>query len=287
MTDETEPEMVPIHVALARVMRDVQQIAKTDQTQATGKYMYRGVDTVMNECGPVLRKHGVIAVPRVLSITSRDIRTSNDKPSHEVIVEVEFTFYGPKGDSIVGSAYGESADSNDKATSQAMSVALRTFYLQALCIPTGDVDPDENDMQRGGQRSQGSVTGPKMSTADAKAVERGWDTAAQQEGAWDALLRAQNALDDDFKAEIISWGRDEKLNPQQFTRAQAEHWQGLIDAARAEVAEATESATAKITEAFPEGGEAAADMEAPFETAEEAAARKNHATDPIEPDTEF
>jgi hypothetical protein len=57
-------------------------------------------------------------------------------------VIVKYTFVGPEGDTLTGSAPGEAMDSGDKATAKAMSVAFRTFLLQALSLPTNEPDPD-------------------------------------------------------------------------------------------------------------------------------------------------
>lgn len=39
-------------------------------------------------------------------------------------------------------------DSGDKATAKAMSVAFRTALLQALCLPTDEIDPDAESYER-------------------------------------------------------------------------------------------------------------------------------------------
>jgi hypothetical protein len=39
-------------------------------------------------------------------------------------------------------------DSGDKATAKAMSVAMRTALLQALCLPTDEPDPDATSYER-------------------------------------------------------------------------------------------------------------------------------------------
>jgi hypothetical protein len=59
-----------------------------------------------------------------------------------------YTVVGPMGDSFAGSAYGEAADSGDKAVSKAQSVAYRVFLIQALSIPTGEPDPDSESHER-------------------------------------------------------------------------------------------------------------------------------------------
>jgi len=219
----TIPAIVPVHIAVARVMGDVQKIAKDDQTAATGKYMYRGIDRVQNEVGPALRRHGVLCIPRVLDYHYRDTESSGGKVQHEAILEVEFTFYGPEGDKIVGSAMGESTDTSDKATAQAHSVALRTFLLQGLCIPSGDPDPDEHEVTRGNQRAKAKVA------TDEAAKALGWPNGADQARVWAECLDEQKAVPagDALKA-IIAWGKAEGLGPMSLTPQQAAQWHGML-----------------------------------------------------------
>lgn len=140
-----------IYAALSAVMGDVQSIGK-----GTGKdvnrvqnYVFRGVDTVVDAVGPVLRKHKVIVVPNVRSFDYGEILTGpNRKPMGHARVVVEYTFYAPDGSHIVSSVAGEAFDSGDKATPKAMSVAYRTALLQALCVPTGDPEPDADSYER-------------------------------------------------------------------------------------------------------------------------------------------
>lgn len=130
-----------VHEALSAVMADVQAVGKTGRNESQG-FSFRGVDATVNAVGPALRAHGVIVLPRVLGKTYQTFNTRNGALMHEAVLEVEFTFVGPEGDTLVCSAMGESADSGDKATAKAHSVAFRTALLQALCIPTDDPDPD-------------------------------------------------------------------------------------------------------------------------------------------------
>lgn len=128
-------------------MADVQAVGKTGYNEQQG-FSFRGVDAVVDAVGPALRTHGVLVTPRVLWKSHRDFETKNKALMHECIVEVEYTFTGPEGDTHVGSSIGESADSGDKGTAKAMSVAYRTWWLQALCIPTHEPDPDGETYER-------------------------------------------------------------------------------------------------------------------------------------------
>jgi hypothetical protein len=136
-----------VQEAWAAVMNDVQSLGK-DQRNDHQKFNFRGVDDVMNAVGPVLRAHGVSVIPCAVDLRTRDAQTTQGKAAHESMVVVSYTIYGPAGDSMPGAAAGESLDSGDKATPKAMSVAYRTFLLQALCLPTQQTDPDAETYQR-------------------------------------------------------------------------------------------------------------------------------------------
>jgi ERF superfamily protein len=136
--------------ALSAVMEDVQKISK-DQAVTSGpaRFNFRGVDDVMQAVGPALRKHGVIFAPsRVVSVEHERYETAKGSPMDGVTVIVEYTITGPAGDVMTAASAGQAADSGDKAVPKAMSVAYRTVLLQALCIPTGDPDPDSQVHER-------------------------------------------------------------------------------------------------------------------------------------------
>lgn len=139
--------MTTVHEAWAAVMADVRGLSK-DQRNSHQNFNFRGVDDVMNAVGPALRKHGVSVVPSSVDLRTRDAQTTQGKAAHETTVVVSYTIYGPAGDSMPGASAGESLDSGDKATPKAMSVAYRTFLLQALCLPTQETDPDAQTYER-------------------------------------------------------------------------------------------------------------------------------------------
>jgi hypothetical protein len=60
---------------------------------------------------------------------------------------VQFSVYGSEGEPIVGDVAAEAFDSGDKATAKAMSVALRTFLIQLLALPTDEPDPDASSYE--------------------------------------------------------------------------------------------------------------------------------------------
>lgn len=140
-----------VQEAWTAVMRDVQAIGK-DSTNTQQHFKFRGVDAVMNAVGPVLREHGVTVLPaRIVDVREERYETKNKTAMHSVIVIIEWMIHGPAGDVMTAASVGEAADSGDKAASKAHSVAYRTLLLEALCIPTGDPDPDATTAERGSQ----------------------------------------------------------------------------------------------------------------------------------------
>lgn len=134
-------EKPTIQQALSNVMADVREVRKSDQNSHQ-RFMFRGIDAVINAVGPKLRKHGVIVMPKVLEKSVDMAQTKNGAINYITKVTVEYTFTGPAGDSMTATVPGEAMDMQDKGTAKAMSVAFRTCLLQALCLPTDDTDPD-------------------------------------------------------------------------------------------------------------------------------------------------
>lgn len=145
MTQAAEVPM--IYAKMADVMTGVQAVRKSDRNEHQ-KFMFRGIDAVMNAVGPVLREHGVVVVPNVVECIYDKVHTTQNKPATACRVKVDYIFYAEDGSSIVTTVQGEAWDSGDKATPKAMSVAFRTALLQALCLPTDEPDPDETTYEQ-------------------------------------------------------------------------------------------------------------------------------------------
>lgn len=123
------------------VMKEVQGIAKRDRNSAQG-FNFRGIDAVVNKVGPALRDAGGFILPEIVSEQHSTALTAKGSQVNVVHLTVRFGIYGLDGEPIVGSVAAEAMDSGDKATAKAMSVALRTFLLQVLALPTDEPDPD-------------------------------------------------------------------------------------------------------------------------------------------------
>ena len=148
-------EQLTVHQALNKVMAEVQAVRKDSKNQAQ-KFLFRGIDAVLNAVGPALRKHGVTILPEDVEVHRSNGTTANGKPTAEVVLKVTYRIYGPAGDSIHGKVAAEAMDFGDKAIAKAMSVAYRTFLLQALTIPTDEPDPDSESYERGAPSGTGA-----------------------------------------------------------------------------------------------------------------------------------
>ena len=115
-------------------------------TNASGKVMYnfRGIDDIYNTLAPIIAKHGLVILPRVISRECTERTSSNNNALFYVVVEAEFDFISSNdGSKHTVKTFGEAMDSGDKATNKAMSAAYKYAAFQAFCIPTqADNDPD-------------------------------------------------------------------------------------------------------------------------------------------------
>lgn len=118
--------------AVAAVMGDLRAMPKANQGHG---YAYRGIDDVMNALSPLLAKHGVVIVPRV--VNAETVAALGRKDGWTASrVWYEFEVFGPDGSSFVGGAYADGLSNQGTGPGVAASYAYKTFALQLFCIPT-------------------------------------------------------------------------------------------------------------------------------------------------------
>jgi hypothetical protein len=134
-----------IYSAINAVQRDLSQqgITKGNRNTQQG-YNFRGIDDVYNALSPLLAKHGLCILPRMISRECQERTTAKGGILFYVTVEAEFDFVAAEdGTKHVVRTFGEAMDSGDKATNKAMSAAYKYACMQAFSIPTeGDNDAD-------------------------------------------------------------------------------------------------------------------------------------------------
>lgn len=201
-------EQMTVHQALSKVMAEVQAVRKDSKNQAQ-RFNFRGIDAVMNAVGPALRKHGVTILPEDVEVHRSNGTTANGKQTAEVVTKVTYRVYGPAGDSIHGKVAAEAMDFGDKAIAKAMSVAYRTFLLQALTIPTDEPDPDSESYERGAPNGTGASQQNTPLTTEQGVPKR---TAAEQCGTiLDGFCATHHLDGDKVREEYFAAGG--KANP--------------------------------------------------------------------------
>ena len=176
-----------IHEALAAVMNSCTSVAKRDRNDHQ-RFMFRGIDAVVNAVGPILREHHVTVRPVVQHVSYDVVQTTTGKPATACRVIVDYVFGAPDGSEITATVAAEAWDSGDKAAPKAMSVAFRTALLQTLALPTDEPDPDSHTYER---QQVAEKAAPKISDAQSKKLH--------------ALLGDLGLTDRDKKLKLATW----------------------------------------------------------------------------------
>jgi len=134
-----------IYGCIAAVSADLAKIGiGKDGVNTQQGYRFRGIDAVYNALAPLLAKHSMVILPRIIERAVTERQTAKGGILFSVVVVAEFDFIATSdGSRHVVRTYGEAMDSADKATNKAMSAAYKYAAFQAFCIPTeGDNDAD-------------------------------------------------------------------------------------------------------------------------------------------------
>lgn len=137
-----------IHIGMLNVAIAMEKsgIAKESQTQAAGRYKYRGIDAVLNALAKPLVDACITVSPAYTLVSCDQIDTKEGK-GYMTTVAGTITFTATDGSQVVSGPFiGQAFDSLDKGATKAMSVAFRTGMFLTFCIPLGPGhDTEEND----------------------------------------------------------------------------------------------------------------------------------------------
>ena len=140
-----DSKSIKVYEVIAKVQKDLAEngIAKLHKNQQQG-FNFRGIDDVYNALAPILAKHGLCILPRIIDRTVTERVTKTGGVLFYTVVTAEFDAVAAEdGSSHTIRTYGEAMDSGDKSTNKAMSAAYKYACMQMFCIPTaGDNDAD-------------------------------------------------------------------------------------------------------------------------------------------------
>lgn len=139
-----------INVITAELAND--PIPKT-RFNEVDEYRYRSIDDVLNRLAPLLAKHRLCVLPRVLERQMVE-REGDECLLVNVTLRVAFSLVSvDDGSSHFVEAYGEALDAGDKGTAKAMSAAYKSAMIQAFCIPVGDLEDADATSHRLAKRT--------------------------------------------------------------------------------------------------------------------------------------
>lgn len=138
----TSPHVYRAISAIIAALAKSGGIPKT-HTNLQDQYHYRSIDDVLAKLAPLLARHRLCVLPRVLRRKAcyRTGEANVVLVSVEVLVAYDLVS-GRDGSRHSVRAFGEAVDPSDKATAKAMSAAYKSAMLQTFCIPAGSDDVD-------------------------------------------------------------------------------------------------------------------------------------------------
>ena len=126
-------------------------------------YRYRSIDDVLNRLSPLLVKHKLCVLPRVLERAAVDRTGDGDLLLVSVTLRIAFDLVSiVDGSNHTIESFGEALDASDKATAKAMSSAYKHAMLQLFCVPVAqnnDADAGSHRLKRGRSHASEPVEG--------------------------------------------------------------------------------------------------------------------------------
>jgi hypothetical protein len=117
-------------------------IAKT-HINMRDQYLYRSIDDVLGRLSPLLVRHKLCILPRVLARECEAIAGERDELLTSVRLEVAFDLVSARDGSCHSiQSWGEALDASDKGTAKAMSAAYKSAMLELFCVPVTSDDAD-------------------------------------------------------------------------------------------------------------------------------------------------
>lgn len=179
----TPPGELPnVHQAMADAMGRVRAVGKNGVNKEQG-YTFRSIDDFMSALNPAMAAAGVHIVPNVLQrFVDSSGKTRSGAIIRRVEMEVQFTVYGPRGDSFTCVMWGEANDSADKATNKAATAAYKYALMELFTVPTSDVQDADRDHVEVEQRPESEPEAPLGADVVATYLERFLEAAGNSDG---------------------------------------------------------------------------------------------------------
>lgn len=218
--------MTNIYKAINEVMKEIGAVGKNQKNEQQ-KFMYRGIDAIMNAINPALINHNVFIVPEVLEQKREERVSKTGNTLLYSICKIKFTFYAEDGSHVEAVTVGEGMDSGDKATNKAMAIAFKYACFQVFCIPTEEmVDPDAETNNVKAKEEEGN-TKAKEEEENQRMME---EAAKAKISAVKVKSLNKRCEDDkvpvDMLCSLYKITKLEEMNEAQFRNA-SDHWEQI------------------------------------------------------------
>ncbi|MER6232568.1 ERF family protein [[Kitasatospora] papulosa] len=139
VAEHATPQPLTVDQAMIAVMQEIGPVGKNGHNKHHD-YAFRAQEDIVAAARGPMARHGLRMLPRVISH-----QHFTRGPMNVAILEVEYTFRGPAGDTMPPIlVVGEGADPSDKASNKAMTAAKKYAYIQAFEIADGAEDGDRD-----------------------------------------------------------------------------------------------------------------------------------------------
>ncbi len=165
MSAPRSPAVPRVYAAIAAITADLARtgIAKS-HIHADERYAYRSIDDVCRRLAPLLARHRLCILPRVIERDMTDAAAGSGGALVRVAVRAAFDIVSARDGSCHSiEAYGEALDADDKATAKAVSAAYKQAVQQAFCVPVEGAEDADTSTHR--LATQSDVPDP----------DQGWD----------------------------------------------------------------------------------------------------------------
>lgn len=136
-----------VYQSILNVIRDMgANPIKKERVNSFQRYNFRGIEDVLAALNPLLVKHNLVILPRVMEHRSIQGKTKNGDPQQSAYLLVEYDIVNTEDFSKhTVSAVGEANDTSDKSYNKAMSTAYKYMAFTTFCIPTEGVHTDTEE----------------------------------------------------------------------------------------------------------------------------------------------
>jgi len=141
MTDQVRPL---IFERISKVMQEIRAVKK-DQRNEQQRFLFRGIDGVLNGVQPSMAKNEVFVTQEIMSRERKEFASAKGTVGVHCLYQYRFRFWTVDGSYVDTFVDGEGMDYGDKAANKCGSIALKYALINTLLIPTEESDDPDRE----------------------------------------------------------------------------------------------------------------------------------------------